>query len=212
MSAFERAVADGADALEFDVRLSADGIVVVIHDPTLDRTTDGRGPVGSRSVEALQELDAGDGQRIPRLSQVLECFPDLPLVIEVKEVAAAVPTALELQRHGARDRVLVGSFLHAALAPFDRGGFHRSASRREAACAWAAARLGLRGGGSYDAFAVPERRRGLRVVDRAFIRSARRSERPVHVWTVNDPAEAKRLRALGVAGIITNFPARMRGL
>ncbi len=211
--AFDRALEEGADALELDVRASADGTAVVIHDPTVDRTTSGAGPVSAHTLADLRALDAGRGQRIPTLDEVLERYPDTPLILEIKESEVAEAAARSLTRHGAIDRVLVGSFLHAALRPFRASIFHRSASRRETASCWAASRLGislrLR---AIEAFAVPERHGSLTVVDDAFVRSARRRGRPVHVWTVNEPGEAKRLRSLGVAGIITNYPARMRGL
>ena len=99
---FERAVADGADAIEFDVHVSADGHVVVIHDPTLDRTTDGTGAVAELTLERIRAADAGArftrdgmehpyrgrGVRVPTLTEVLDRFPALPMLIEIKTVRA----------------------------------------------------------------------------------------------------------------------------
>ncbi|MDH3290733.1 MAG: glycerophosphodiester phosphodiesterase family protein [Gemmatimonadota bacterium] len=207
---FDQALKQGADALELDVRLSADGHAVVIHDPTVDRTTDGSGPVRSFTVAQLRALDAGEGQGVPTLEDVLARYPDTPLILEVKEAEVAAVAAAALIRHGAAKRVLVGSFVHAAMRPF-RAGFYRSASRRETALSWLASRMraqvpGLR----VHAFTVPERHGALKVVDAAFVATARRRGRPVHVWTVDDADQARRLRGLGVAGIITNRPSSLR--
>ncbi len=208
--AFDQALAQGADALELDVRVSADGIPVVIHDATVDRTTDGAGPVAGYSADALGRLDAGAGESVPLLAEVLDRYADTPLVVELKERAAGPAVAGLLRRHGAANRVLVGAFDGGALRPFARAPFARAASRAETALCWAASRLGLVPPGRFAAFTVPERHGLVTVVDRAFVRAARRRGRPVHVWTVDDPVEAARLRGLGVAGIITNFPARLR--
>jgi glycerophosphoryl diester phosphodiesterase len=209
---FDRALEQGADALEFDIRVTADGTAVVIHDHTVDRTTNGTGAVAAYTLEELQRLDAGQGERVPTLAAVLERYAATPLIVEIKEEEAAAPAAEILMRHGASERTVVGSFVHSALRLFEPPQFARSASRRETASFWAASRLGAAPRGGFAAFAVPERHRGLRVVDRRFVRSARRRSKPVHVWTVDDPADACRLRELGVAGIITNYPARMVGL
>lgn len=206
---FDAALRQGADALEFDVRVSADGTPVVIHDATVDRTTDGTGPVASLTVRALGELNAGHGEPVPLLADVLARYPDHPLIVEIKETRAAEPALAVL--HGSRDRVLVGSFMHEALAPFRRAGFAVAASRRQAATFWAVARTGLAAPrGALAAFTVPEYHGRLRVVDRRFVRAARRRGLPVHVWTVDEPGDARRLWVLGVSGIITNFPGRMR--
>lgn len=210
LRSFDRALEQGADALELDVRLSADGYAVVIHDSTVDRTTDGSGAVRSFTVAQLRALDAGMGQGVPTLEDVLARYPDTPLIVEVKEVEAAGAAAAALIRHGAAPRVLVGSFVHAALRPF-RAGYYRSASRRETALSWLASRVraavpGLRA----RAFTVPEQHGALTVVDEAFVQAARRHGRPVHVWTVDDVGQARRLRGLGVAGIITNQPGVLR--
>lgn len=210
---FDRAVELGVDAVEFDVRVTADGVPVVIHDTNVDRTTNGSGPVQSLPVEQLQELDAGMGQCIPTLDDVLGRYPELPCIVEIKEPEASGPALQTIRHHAASKRVLVGSFVHSALKPFAAAGVFRAASRRETAVSWIAARFGL--GYStrrFAAFTIPERHRSLRVVDPAFVRSARRVGKPVHVWTVDDSADARRLRALGVCGIITNYPARMRNL
>ena len=208
---FDRALEQGADALEFDIRVTADGVPVVLHDSTVDRTTNGSGTVRSHALGQLQELDAGSGERVPTLDEILERYPDLPSIMEIKEPEAAEPALQTVIRHGAMDRMLVGSFVHAALRPFAAAGTYRSASRRETAASWVASRLGRSVPGfRFDAFTVPERHRSLTVVDRTFVRVAHRAGQAVHVWTVDDPDEAERLRTIGVNGIITNYPMRMR--
>ena len=213
MLAFEQGLSLGADAIELDVRLTADGVLVVIHDRDLDRTTDGSGPVGSFTAEQLGQFDAGSGERIPSLDSVLARFPSTPLILELKETQVARPVMELLRRHGAAQRVLVGSFEPGALAPFDVPGFYRAASRRETTAFWLGSRLGWAPRGrSYQAFTVPVQHGKVTVVDEPFTRWAMRRAKPVHVWTVDYKTEAQRLRTMGVQGIITNFPERMREL
>jgi glycerophosphoryl diester phosphodiesterase len=211
--AFEQGVRQGADAVELDVRLSADGVPVVIHDRDLDRTTNRSGPVAQFTAEELARCDAGDSQPIPRLAEVLEVLEAVPLIVELKEAAAAYSVAELLHRKGAEDRVLVGSFERTALRPFGGTAVHCAASRRETALFWLGSRINWapRGRG-YSAFTVPVQHGRVTVVDGSFARCAARRGKPVHVWTVDERAEAERLRALGVRGIITNFPDRMRDL
>ncbi len=211
--AFAHALEQGVDAIELDVRVTADGVPIVLHDPTLERTTSGAGPVARLSLTEVRHADAGRGERIPTLAEVLDRFPATPLLVEIKEAGAARATMAVLRAQRAERRVLVGAFRRAALSPFFGTEFARSPVRVEVAVVWAGSRLGLSlGVGSYRAVSVPEHSGRLRVVDRRFLAATRRAGIPVHVWTVDDPAQATRLRALGVCGIITNFPERMRGL
>ena len=153
-------------------------------------------------------------ERNPRnLEQVLAEFADCPMIIEIKEIPAAAPLAEVVRRHGAQGRALFGSFLGGALKPFRAREFARAASRTESAIFWLASRMGIGAGSrAFEAFTVPVKHREVTVVDRRFVLAALRQGKPVHVWTVDDRAEAERLRSLGVEGIITNYPARMRGL
>lgn len=210
--AFDRALQDGADALELDVRISADGVPVVIHDPTVSRTTDGTGKVRAMTAAALERLDAGHGERIPRLEAVVERYRTTPLLIEIKEAAASVASLAVLRRHGAERQVLVGSFEWRALIPFRRAGIPTTPARIEVALLLLLSRIGMSWPARVAAYAVPERKRWVRIVNERFLRLARRAGRPVHVWTVNEPDDARRLRAMGICGIITNFPGRMRDL
>ncbi|MFQ5703756.1 MAG: glycerophosphodiester phosphodiesterase [Gemmatimonadales bacterium] len=211
--AFERGLEHGADAIEFDVRTTGDGVPVVIHDSTVDRTTDGSGAVESLSYEQLCRLDLGACQKIPLLEQVLMRFPEVPMIVEIKNRRAAEPALQVIERCGATERTLIGAFEHGSLEPFRRTNVACSASRRESTAFWLASRLGWSlGGRGYRALTVPVTHRGVPVVDRRLIRSALKRSKPVHVWTVDDRSEAARLRALGVCGIITNFPSRMRDL
>lgn len=223
LEAFERAVALGADALEFDVRLSSDGRAVVIHDPTLERTTNGTGAVGAQALAGLQRLDAGfrftrDGGRsfpfrgrgitVPAFEVVLSAFPDLPMIVEIKTRDASAEVRRVIERAGAAPRVLVGAFDDAALTPFRGTAIAHSASRRELVRLFGRA---LRPGGPrhlpYHALAIPPHSHGLPVPVQRFARMARSAGAPTHVWTVDDPAQARRYWAGAVNGIITNDPA-----
>jgi glycerophosphoryl diester phosphodiesterase len=208
--AFREAVAAGADAIELDVHLCGDGVPVVIHDDTVERTTDGRGLVHEMRLDVLRRLDAGAGETVPTLAEVFEVFPDLPVIVEIKHPAASGPVLEVLRRMGCSGRVLVGSFHHSSLRVFRGARIATSASRRDSAVFWAASRTGwIKPPGPYRAFTVPEYSNNLRVVDRRFTRLAERAGKPVHVWTVDDQDDARRLWDLGVAGVITNFPRRM---
>jgi glycerophosphoryl diester phosphodiesterase len=225
LPAFELAVRQGADAFELDVRLTHDGIPVVLHDPTVERTTDGRGSLAGLSVAELRELDAGarftvDGgrtypfrgaaTRVPALAEVLQAFPEMPVMVEVKEPAAQEPVRKVILDHGAAERCLLASEHHEALRLFREPHFAVAASGAEIGALYRSVLLRrVPVTVPYRALSVPERHRGLRVPTRGFVAAARRLGCPVHVWTVNDQAVAQRLWALGVAGIVTNLPDRI---
>lgn len=209
----------GAEAVEFDVRLSRDGEVVVIHDPTVDRTTSGTGRVSDMTAAALGRLDAGArftgdagrsfpfrgrGIGVPRLDDALAALADMPLLIEIKEPEALRPTVALLERHGAMDRSVVASSHHAGVAPARGGGLRTGASTRDAF----GLLLSVAGPAAvaFDALCIPPRHYGIPLPMRMLVVRARRAGAVTHVWTVNDVAEARRLWEIGVSGIITDVP------
>ncbi len=226
LAAFDLARSVGADAFEFDIRLTADGIPVVVHDATLDRTTDGTGPVAALTWSELQRFDAGarftrdgisfpfrgQGIQIPTLAEVLARYPEIPMLVELKLVAAGQPVREVLLAAKAPDRVVIASFQPAAVDPFREPPFLPGASRREIADLAIRSWLGFppvdRGVRLYP---VPDRYRGwIPVPTRRFVRNAKALGRPVHVWTVNDVPTAEGLWSIGCAGMITNFPGLLR--
>jgi glycerophosphoryl diester phosphodiesterase len=220
LAAFELAVAQGADALELDVRLTADGAPVVCHDATLDRTTDAAGPLAARTLAQLRGVDAGarftpdggatypyrgQGVRIPTLGEVLWAFPRVPVLVEIKEPEAQEPVRRVLLQDGASGRCLPAAERLEALTRFREPPFACGASGPEIAALYRAALLRRRPSAPrYGFLSVPLRHRGLPVPTRRFVAAARALGCPVHVWTVDDPALARRLWANGVAGIVTN--------
>jgi glycerophosphoryl diester phosphodiesterase len=207
--AFAAAADAGADMIELDVTLSADRVPVVIHDETLDRTTDGSGPVASRPLADLARLDAGAwfapefaGERIPTLDTVLARFGGrITLNLELKHEAFAPdgpPDALEAQvaalvdDFGVRDSVLVSSFDPRFLPRMP--GFARAALFEGPACEVADA----------DIVALHPEATRLRETD------VRGSTLPVVPWTVNDESAMRRLLAWGVAGMFTDDPELLR--
>ena len=205
LPSFQRAADLRVDAFEFDVRLTADGAVVVHHDPTLERTTDLAGPVLARTLAQLQSATA-----IPTLDEVLGAFPSMPMLVELKEVAGQERVRDVILRHGAAGRCLVASEFHEALACFRDGRFLVGASRKDILRLLVGAATGTRPRHiAYHALSVPDRQHFIPVATRRFIADAHTLGCPVHIWTVDDPAEAAELRARGANGILTNDPARL---
>lgn len=225
LPAFETAVRHGADSIELDVRLTADGAPVVIHDDILDRTTDRTGPVAALTLAELRAVDAGwsftpDGGRthpfrggevrIPTLGEVLWAFPRLTVLAEIKEPAAQEAVRRVLLQEDAAERCVVASEYREALLAFDQPPFARGASGPEiSALYWAAMLRRRRPAAGYRLLSVPLRHRGVPVPTRGFIAAARASGCPVHVWTVDSPDTARRLWRRGVSGIVTNVPGTM---
>lgn len=226
MASFDLALAQGAEAFEFDIRLTADFVPVVFHDPTLDRTTDATGPLSARSLAELERIDAGarftqdgttfpyrgQGVRIPTLEAVLARFPGVPMLIELKLAEAGQPVRRALLAAGAADRVVVASFQHGAVDPFREPPFLPGASRREIVDLAFRSFLRMKPRDlGVVLYSVPDRYRGwIPVPTRRFVRNAAILGRPVHVWTVNDVPTAEALWSVGCAGMISNFPGLLR--
>lgn len=225
--AFRGALALGYRHIETDMHLTRDGAVVLFHDDRLERTTNGYGPLAAWSLAELEQLDAGyrftpdgkgfpyrgKGVRIPTLEEALALSPDLRLNVEIKSKDPKAVEAIwtRIQRTGAHHRVLVAAAegsVGRAFRRLARGRVATSAGFDEVLAFWSATRLGadrwIRPG--YHALQVPERWRGLRVVDPRFVHAAHRRQLQVHVWTVDDVSAMKRLAALDVDGIMTDRP------
>ena len=223
MESFRQAVAAGVDSLEFDVRVTADRQIVVMHDPTVDRTTNRTGAVAAMTVAELQRLDAGarfsaDGGRThpyagrgitaPTLDEVLTEFPKTPLLIEIKTADASLLTKALIERHGAGDRCIVASFDDHALTPFRGSGIRISSTQRDVVRLLIPAQLGLAPDKlRFDVMCIPRTFRGLPLPVGAMVRTLGRVGVLVHVWTVDDRRMARDLWRAGVKGIITNDPA-----
>ncbi|AKT37899.1 glycerophosphodiester phosphodiesterase [Chondromyces crocatus] len=236
LPAFEAALAAGADRLELDVHLTADGEIVVFHDPTLDRTTDATGPLALRSFAELSRLDAGyqftrpdgstpfrgQGFRIPRLLEVLERFPDIPLNIEIKpnDAAAITGTLAALDQFQARPRTLLAAEALDLLrriraeAPDVLTGFAAEEVFAFMTAGMAGAQPGSTEGAAPERFPgfalqVPPSYQGMPIVTADFVSRAHGLGVEVHVWTINDEAEAEALLALGVDGLMSDHPGRI---
>ncbi len=195
---FRKALEWSATGLEFDVRRCADGQLVVIHDETIDRTTNGRGRVSDLTYDELSKFDAGFGSPIPRLADVLDEFGTRCLLnIEVKETGIADDVKkLVLERRLER-HVILSSFQWQEL----KGAFPKIPlgllSSKLADLISAARQLHARAIHPHKDIVTP-----------SLIEAARDAKLQIHVWTVNDPAEISRFRSLGVDGIFTDFPER----
>lgn len=236
LASFQRAFDDGATYVELDVRLTKDTEVVILHDSSVDRTTDGRGLISDLSLQDLKALDAGyrfthdrgasyayrgHDLRIPTLEEFFATFPDAKTIIELK------PAPLILIRHvveivrrfGKEQDVLLATENDAIMLGL------RQATRDQnppVATGFSygevAAFLRWMGGAAADftpsgqAFQIPSEYGGLTLVSAESIEAAHRMGLEIFVWTVNEIDEMTRLLALGVDGIISDYPARVRDL
>lgn len=230
LRAFDGAVALGADVLETDVRSTSDGALVLIHDAAVDRTTDGRGPVGAMKLAELKRLDAGfrwtaDGGRtfpfrgqgltVPTLEEALEKFPGVRFNIEPKQESPTLvaPLCRLLRERGATTRVVVASFRLSTIEEFRREcpEVATAASPSEATDFLARYKTGVADSMSppMQALQVPEHGLGMTVLTRGFVEAAHRRNLAVHAWTVNDEEAMRRIIATGVDGVMTDYPDRL---
>ena len=197
----------GAPWLEFDVQLHPCGALLVFHDLTLDRTTNGRGPLAACDFEALRRLDAGQGQQIPTLEEALDLVEQrASLNIELKTAdgtgeAVAAVLRQYLAAGWPAERFLVSSFHLPELWEF-----------RQAA---PEIPVGVLLGGvplDFAGCATELQAASVNIssefVDPRLVADAKAHGRKVYVYTVNDPAEMRALRALGVDGVFTDYPDR----
>ena len=219
LAAFDAGLAAGADGIELDVRLSADGVPVLMHDPTLERTTNGSGPVDAHTAADLACLDAGYrferdggfpfrgcGIGVPSLRDVFARHPEAPMLIELKVADARLAEAVvaAIRDAGAAGRVTVGSFqkggLEAvrALDAYIRTGADMDDVRNVLS--------GAAVHPVFEAFQVPEIHTGVRIVTPEFIARAHRAGVAVTVWTVNQEDDMRRLLDWGVDCLITDRP------
>jgi glycerophosphoryl diester phosphodiesterase len=214
--AFEHAVKLGDTYLETDARATADGHLMAFHDRTVDRVTDGRGPIGSISYADVTALRVAGTEPIPLLEDLIGTWPDIRFNIDLKDEAAIRVLPEVLRRTGAWDRVCVTSFSGARLRVF-RGLADRPVCMAVSPASVAAVRF-------TPALPAAMRRQARRldlaharcaqvpgaVASEAFIRRAHALGLAVHVWTINDKAAMHRLLDLGADGIMSDQIALLR--
>ncbi|MGQ7959604.1 glycerophosphodiester phosphodiesterase [Pseudomonas sp. SP16.1] len=227
--AFERAVALGVDMLEMDLHLSQDAELVVIHDDSLERTTNGQGPVAHYSLAELQVLDAGyrwsadggqsfpyrgQGMRIASFREVLEQFPLVPKVVEIKVPDVGMETLLceILTDYDQLDRVIVGSFHERSLKRFRQvcPQVATSAGPLSVRLLLALSWLGLDDllSPGYQSLQIPPRHGGLTLATPQLLRNAQARGLHVQLWTINEQPAMRRLLEMGAGGLITDYPDR----
>ncbi|MEJ7871387.1 MAG: glycerophosphodiester phosphodiesterase family protein [Rubrobacteraceae bacterium] len=203
LRSFRRAAEEGADALELDLRVTRDGHLVVLHDPTVDRTTSGTGSVHELTLAEVQQLDAGLGERVPTFEEVLEATT-LPIHAELKVVEAAEPLASGILEKAA-ERITLISFDPEALRRVKRALPDQPVG------------LILSGAPPDDA----ERARSLdadlvsleaEYLSAEAVERCRRAALKVTAWTVNEPEQMQRVVELGVDGIATDRPDLLAGI
>ena len=221
--AFDRAVEDhGYAYVETDVQVTKDGVVVVFHDDTLERTTNGVGRVGEWLWEDIANLDAayyfspdgdsvplrGTGVRVSRLDETFARYPDVNFNIDLKARGSEWPVAEVIARTDRHDSVLIGSFSDRRIARFRRitkGRVATSAGPSNAMAMYAASRLGRTVHRPPDAYQLPYRIRGGSV-DEKLVEAVHAAGAHLHLWTVNDPDDMGRFLEMGVDGIVTDRP------
>ena len=221
---FDAAVNElGYRYIETDVQITKDGVVVVFHDDTLERTTNGMGYVADWEWDDLQHLDAahnfepdgdgrfplrGTGVRVSRLDDTFDRYPDTYFNIDLKAKGTDWGVAEVIARMGRQDSVLVGSFSDLRLSRFRRITRARvpiAAAKRAAMTMYGLSRVGKHSKIPVQAYQLPYEIRGAKV-DRKLVDAVHAAGAHLHLWTVDDPEDMERFLALGVDGIVTDRP------
>lgn len=208
MAAFGAAVALGYRYLETDVHATADGELVAFHDPSLDRVTDRAGAIADLPYQEVAKARIAGREPIPLLEDLLAAWPDVRFNIDVKVPGAIDPLVKVIGRTGALDRVCISSFSDTRLAKVRAALGPRLCTalgpRQIATVRFSSYVRPVRPRGGGVCAQVPVRVAPLPIVDRRFVEAAHRLGLQVHVWTIDDAAEMRRLLDLGVDGIMTD--------
>ncbi len=232
--AFDQAAVLGVDVLDTDMHMTRDGALVLIHDETVDRTTNGAGAIRDLTLAEIKALDAGydftldegqtfpyrgQGLTIPTLEELFQAYPQMRFGIEIKQTepeATAQRFCALMREYEVQDQVLVSSFRQANMDAFRREcpEVATSATEDEVRLFYILFRLGLSDTVTpvYHSFQVPERSGGIHILTPGFVAAARRRGLAVQPWTINETADMQRILALGVDGINTDNPDRLLGL
>lgn len=225
--AFENAIDLGVDVLEMDLHITSDDVLVIIHDETVDRTTDGSGEVEQMTLAEIKALDAAyrwtrdegttyphreQGISIPTLEEVFQAFPGQRMTIEIKktERSMAAPFCAMIRKYNIQERVLVASFHDERMAEFraECPEVATSSARQETTIfvlltkAW----LGGLFSPEFHSLQVPKESSGITVMTPGFVQAAHARNLKVEPWTINDPEQMKLYIEWGVDGMITDRP------
>ena len=230
LEAFEYSARMGADVLELDVHSTADGALVVMHDGSVDRTTSGRGRVSEMTLAELKTLDAGylftvdngatfpfrgRGIKIPTLAEIFEKFPQTTFNVEPKQATPSItkPLCETIRQYKMTDKTIVGSFRQTAVDEFRQAcpEVATSATPSEVSEFLAMYKTGIAASYAppFQALQVPVNASFLNVVSKDFVEAAHRQNLQVHVWTINDAGEMRRLIEMNVDGIMTDYPDKL---
>ncbi|MDR7077072.1 glycerophosphoryl diester phosphodiesterase [Neobacillus niacini] len=232
MTAFENAAKLGVDVLETDIHITKDGHLVAIHDPTVDRTTNGKGAVADLTLAEIQELDAGyhfkdlegkysyrgKGVYIPTVDEMFQAFGNMKIEIEIKddnpperidEISSSLWNLIE--KYQMEDKILIAAFDQDILTTFEKyakGRVAISAGRQEVKSFVVFHKFFLRNlyVPKVDAFQLPVEDSGFDLTDKRLINGAHRLGMEIHYWTIDDPRTMEQLIDAGADGILTNRP------
>lgn len=227
MFAYQHATDLGADILEMDIHITADGVLVLMHDETVDRTTDGTGQIEAMTLDELKKFDAaydwspdkgvtfpyrGQGLQVATLEEVFAAFPDMRMVIEIKKTNASMtkPFCGMIREYDMQEKILVASFHDDRLEEFraECPEVATSSAKNETRNFVLLTKAFL--GGFYSpkfhSLQVPEESGGITVMTEGFVRAAHKRNLAVEPWTINDEETMRRFITWGVDGIITDRP------
>jgi len=228
--AFDKAAALGVDAFDMDAHITRDGQIVLIHDESVDRTTNGSGKVEAMTLAELKELDAaykwsaddsktfpfrGQGITVPTLVEVFQKYPDMRYLIEIKltETPIAAPLCNLIHDFKMQDKVIIASFHDQAMSMFRETcpDIATSAAKSEVTAFVLLSKIGLSGliSPQYQALQVPfatSETYGIPVMTAAFIKAAHAKNLKVETWTLDDPELLKQYMKWGLDGVDTDRP------
>ena len=227
MFAFQNAADLGVDVLEMDVHITKDSVLVLMHDETVDRTTNGTGEIESMTLAEIKQLDAGygwtsdegntypfrgQGVTVPTMEEVFQAFPDKLMTIEIKKTNTSMtkPFCELIRRYDMQDKVLVASFHDDKLKEFrtECPEVSTSSAKNETTVFVLSSKAFLAGFYSpkFISLQVPEESGGITVMTESFVKASHSRGLAVEVWTINDADTMRKLINWGVDGIITDRP------